>query len=557
MPVKKPVLMTVDDDSGVLRAIARDLRRQYGDRFRIVRAESGDQAIESLKKLRLTDEPVALLLADQRMPGLTGVEFLEQGLDLYPGTKRALLTAYADTDAAIKAINDADIDYYLLKLWDPPEERLYPVLDDLLQDWQATYTPTFEGIRVIGHQWSALSHEIRDFLARNQVPYQWSDIELDAEAQGLVELAGVESPTYPVVILPEGEVMEAPSTADVAAKCGLKSMPKAPFYEVVVVGAGPAGLAAAVYAATEGLKTVIVEREAPGGQAGMSSRIENYLGFPTGVSGAELARRAVTQAKRFGVEFLTADEATDLTVQDGYFATSLKAGSHLISRSVVLATGVSYRRLKATGVEELTGSGIYYGAAMTEAAAVKGEDIFIVGGANSAAQASVFFSGYAKSVTMLVRGTSLADSMSQYLIDRIETTENIHVRFGTQVQAVEGDGRLESLTLVDRDTEETETVPAAAMFIFIGAVPPTEWLGETILLDERGFVLTGTDVARDERSKTQWNIGREPLALETSVPGIFAAGDVRHGSGKHVATAVGEGSKAVMSIWEYREHAGI
>ncbi len=557
MADKKPVVMTVDDDSGVLRAIARDLRRQYGDRYRIVRAESGDQALESLKKLRLTDEPVALLLADQRMPGLTGVEFLELGLDLYPDTKRALLTVYADTDAAIKAINDADIDYYLLKPWDPPEERLYPVLDDLLEEWQASYTPNFEGIRLVGHQWSALSHELRDFLARNQVPYQWSDIERDADAETLVALAGVESPEYPVVILPDGEVLEAPTTADLAAKCGLKSAPKAPFYEIVVIGAGPARLAAAVYAASEGLKTVIIEREAPGGQAGMSSRIENYLGFPTGVSGAELARRAVTQAKRFGVEFLTADEATKLTVQDGYFATSLKGGSHLVSRSVVLATGVAYRRLKALGVEDLTGSGIYYGAAMTEAEAVRGEDIFIVGGANSAAQASVFFSAYAGSVTMLVRGTSLEDSMSQYLIDRIESTQNIHVRFGTQVEAADGNGRLESLTLASTDSGETETVSAAAMCIFIGAVPPTEWLADTLLLDERGFILTGNDVARDESSKGKWNIGREPLVLETSVPGVFAAGDVRHGSGKHVATAVGEGSKAVMSIWEYREHAGI
>ena len=520
MPDKKPVVMTVDDDSGVLRAIARDLRRQYGDRYRIVRAGSGDQALESLKKLKLTDEPEALLLADQRMPGLTGVEFLELGVDLYPETKRALLTAYADTDAAIKAINDADIDYYLLKPWDPPEEKLYPVLDDLLDDWRATYTPTFEGIRVIGHQWSALSHDIRDFLSRNQVPYQWKDIERDADAQELVALAGVESPKYPVVIFPEGEVMEAPTTAEVAARCGLKSSPKSPFYEVVVIGAGPADLAAAVYAASEGLSKVVVEREAPGGQAGMSFRIENYLGFPTGVSGAELARRAVTQAKRFGVEFLTADEATELAVQDGYLATALKGGSQLISHSVVLATGVSYRRLQATGAEELTGSGVYYGAALAEAEAVRGEDVLIVGGANSAEQAAVFFSGYAKSVTLLVRGKSLADSMSHYLIDRIESTENIHVRFGVHVQAVGGNGRLETLTLIDRDSGETETVPAAAMFIFIGAVPPTEWLDGTILLDERGFILTGNDVARDRRLKGLWNAGREPLALETSVPGV-------------------------------------
>ena len=549
--------MTVDDDSAVLRAIARDLRRQYGDRYRIVTAASGDQAIESLKTLRLGSEPVALLLADQRMPGLTGVEFLELGLDQYPDTKRVLLTAYADTDAAIRAINDADIDYYLLKPWDPPEERLYPVLDDLLDDWQATHDPVFAGIRVIGHQWSALSHDLRDFLARNQVPYQWKDIERDPDAVELVELAGVRSPKYPVVILADGEVMEAPSTAEVAARSGLKSAPKSSFYDVVVVGAGPAGLAASVYAASEGLGTVVVEAKAPGGQAGMSSRIENYLGFPSGVSGAELARRAVTQAKRFGVEFLTADEATQLAVQDGYIATVLNGETQLISHSVVLATGVSYRRLEATGVQELTGSGVYYGSSMTETAAVKGEDIFIVGGANSAAQAAVFFSAYAKSVTLLVRGTSLSESMSQYLIDRIESTENIRVRVGAQVQAVNGIGRLESLTLVGRDSNETETVPAAAMFIFIDAVPPTDWLDDTILLDERGVILTGNDVARDQRLRGRWRISRDPLALETSVPGVFAAGDVRHGSGKHVAAAVGEGSKAIMSIWEYREYAGI
>lgn len=557
MADKKPVVMTVDDDSGVLRAIARDLRRQYGDRYRIVRAGSGDQALESLRQLKVGGEPVALLLADQRMPGLTGVEFLELGLDLYPDAKRALLTAYADTDAAIKAINDADIDYYLLKPWDPPDERLYPVLDDLLADWQATYTPTFEGVRVIGHQWSALSHDLRDFLARNQVPYQWMDIERDPDALELIELAGVKSPDYPVVLMPDGVAMQSPSTEDVAAACGLKSTPRSPFYEVVVIGAGPAGLAAAMYAATEGLSTVIVEREAPGGQAGMSSRIENYLGFPTGVSGAELARRAVTQAKRFGVEFLTADEATDLTVQDGYFAIGLKSGARLTSHSVVVATGVSYRRLQATGIEELTGSGVYYGAAMSEAEAVKDEDVFIVGGANSAAQAAVFFSGHAKSVTLLVRGDSLSDSMSQYLIDRIETAENIHVRFGTQVQSANGNGRLESLTLIARASGQTETAPTAAMFIFIGAVPPTDWLSGALLLDERGFILTGNEVARDDRLKEGWSIGRDPLVLETSIPGVFAAGDVRHGSEKHVATAVGEGSHAVMSIWGYREHAGI
>lgn len=553
--MKKPIIVAVDDDAEVLQAISHDIRREYGDRFRIVRVDSGDRALDVLRQVRLADEVVALLLADQRMPGITGVEFLDQAKHLFPDAKRALLTAYADTDAAIKAINDVHLDYYLMKPWDPPEDRLYPVLDDLLEDWSAGYRPSFDGIRVIGHRWSSESHDVRDFLARNQVPFRWLDLAADPAAQEMLDLTGPGARTLPVLIFPDGSIAENPSTQHVAEKIGLRRNLDVPLYDLIIVGGGPAGLAAAVYGASEGLKTAILERHAAGGQAGMSSRIENYLGFPSGLSGEDLARRATTQAQRFGTDFLLTHEVTHLTADEGSVGVNLADGSAIRAHSLIVATGVAYRRLDVPGVAELTGRGIYYGAAVTEAASIRGEEIFIVGGANSAGQAAIYFANYASKVNMLVRGESLSASMSHYLIDRIEHAPNIDVRYHTSVAQAHGNGHLESLVLRDATTGDCKTVPARAMFVFIGAVPPTDWLKESLLCDERGFILTGPDVVA--AGKGSWKLDRDPFLLETSVPGVFAAGDVRHGSGKRVATAVGEGAMAVMSIWQYRAQAGL
>ena len=553
--MKKPIIVAVDDDPEVLQAIAHDIRTQYGDRFRIVRVESGDRALEVLRKVKLADEVVGLLLADQRMPGLNGVDFLDQARRLFPDAKRALLTAYADTDAAIKAINDVHLDYYLMKPWDPPEDRLYPVLDDLLDDWLVSYRPAFEGIRVVGHRWSPESHEVRDFLARNHASFRWLELTTDPAAQEVLDLTGAEIDQLPVVLFPDGTMLQNPTTGAIAEKIGLRRAVDVPIFDLIIVGGGPAGLAAAVYGASEGLRTAIVERHSAGGQAGMSSRIENYLGFPSGLSGEELARRATTQAQRFGTSFLLTHEVTRLSAGEGSVGACLADGSEIRAHSMIVATGVAYRRLNVPGVEPLIGRGIYHGAAMTEAASIRGEDVFIVGGANSAGQAAIFFSGYAKSVTMLVRGESLSASMSQYLIDRIDHTANIVCRYRTEVAEAKGDGHLEQLILRDASTNATETVPARAMFVFIGAVPPTDWLSDTLLVDERGFVLTGPDIA--VAAKGTWPLERDPFLLETSVPGIFAAGDVRHGSGKRVATAVGEGAMAVMSVWQHRALSGL
>ncbi len=541
----KPVILTIDDDPAVLQAIARDLRKQYGDRFRIVRADSGAKALEAVQQLKLRGTTVALFLADQRMPEMSGVEFLNQASEIFPRAKRALLTAYADTNAAIDAINTAQLDYYLLKPWDPPEEKLYPILDDLIQDWQATFKPEFQGVRVISDRWSPQSHALRDFLARNQVPYRWLDIETNTEARQLVSCAGESNnPCLPLVLLPDGEKLVKPSPADLAQQVGMQTEAANPFYDLVIVGGGPAGLAAAVYGASEGLRTVMLEREAPGGQAGTSSRIENYLGFPVGLSGSDLARRAVTQAKRFGVEILNPQEATSIRLEDNYRIVTLADGSEISCHAVILAMGVSWRRLTVPGIEKFAGAGVYYGAAQTEAAACKDEDVYVVGGANSAGQAAMYFSKYARKVRMLVRGESLTKSMSQYLIDQIDGTDNIEVLpFHSVVEAKGGD-RLEAILVKDSQTGEVKTLDTNSLFIFIGATPRTEWLDGVVERDARGFLQTGPDVTYGN----PWPLDRDRFLLETNVPGIFAVGDVRSGSVKRVASGVGEGSICVQFV---------
>jgi thioredoxin reductase (NADPH) len=544
----KPVILVVDDDPQVLRAIERDLRHNYGATYRVVRADSAAAALDALRQIKLRGEPVALLLSDQRMPHTTGVEFLEQAIAIVPDAKRALLTAYADTDAAIRAINAVKIDYYLMKPWDPPEERLYPVIDDLLESWQSSYQVPFEGIRVVGHRWSPEAHQIKDFLARNQVPYRWLDVESDAEAQRLVASAGEEA-RLPLVILSDGGVLSAPAPAGLAQKIGFRTRAELPFYDLVIVGGGPAGLAAAVYGASEGLRTVLIEREAPGGQAGTSSNIENYLGFPQGLSGGELARRAVTQARRFGVEVLTPQEVTGISIDGSCRMIRLTDGSSIGAKALLIATGVSYRQLDAPGMARLAGAGVYYGAAMTEAIACRGQDVYIVGGANSAGQAAMYFSRYANRVVMLVRGDSLAKSMSQYLIDQIGATANIVVRTHTTVAEAHGETSLQAITVAETQTGATEQLPASALFIFIGAQPRTDWLAGVVERDANGFILAGPDIGRAGRRPAGFD--RDPFLLETSVPGIFVAGDVRSGSVKRVASGVGEGSIAIQFIHRY------
>ena len=547
----KPVILAVDDDPEVLQAIARDLRHEYGDRFRVLRAESGAIALETLQQIKLRNQTVALFLVDQRMPHLSGVEFLEQALEMFPDVKRALLTAYADTDAAIRAINTTKIDYYLMKPWDPPEERLYPVLNDLLDDWMASFHPPFEGIRVIGNRWSPQSHEVKDFLARNQVPYQWLDIELSEEAQQLATYANCDKLNLPLVIFSDGSSLLQPTHVQIAERIGLQTQAEKPFYDLIIVGGGPAGLAAAVYGASEGLKTVMIEREAPGGQAGTSSRIENYLGFPQGLSGSDLARRAVTQARRFGVEILTPQEVTGIRVEDPYRFIKLSDGSEISCHALILALGVAWRRLDVPGLDRLTGAGVYYGAAQTEAMTCQGEEVYIIGGANSAGQAAMYFSKYARKVTMLVRGDSLTKSMSQYLINQIEETPNITLKVHSSVVEAKGETNLEALTIANAVTGEIQTVAATSLFIFIGASPRTEWLDGAVERDDRGFILTGPDLKHDGRRPKGWTLERDPYLLETNIPGVFGVGDVRHGSVKRVASGVGEGSICVQFVHQY------
>lgn len=550
----KPVLLSVDDDADVLRAIERDLRSQYGAEYRVIGSDSPERALDLLKQLKVRNDTVALLLADQRMPGMDGVEFLQEGMRIYPEAKRALLTAYADTNAAISAINHANINYFFLKPWDPPTEHLYPQLDDLLDDWQASYRPTFEGIRVLGTRWSPKCYELRDFLARNHVPYQWIDVETsanDPDTGRLMQALGPDAAQLPVVLFPDGSKLLESIPADVAQKVGLRTRAQTDFYDLAIVGGGPAGLAAGVYGASEGLHTVMIEREAPGGQAGMSSRIENYLGFPAGLSGADLARRAVTQAQRFGVEILSPQEAVGVRVEGPYRIIKLADGSEISCHALMIASGVQWRKLEAPGVDRLQGAGVYYGGGATEALACKDEQVYVVGGANSAGQAAMNFARYAKKVVVLVRGESLASTMSQYLIDQIKETPNIEIWARGQVAEVHGDSHLEEISVLCTDTNKIERVAASSMFIFIGALPRTEWLAGMVERDDRGFILTGPDLIRDGQHPKGWTLDRDPFLLETNVPGLFAVGDVRHGSVKRVASGVGEGSVAVQFIHQY------
>jgi thioredoxin reductase (NADPH) len=550
----KPILLSVDDDSDVLRAIERDLRSQYGAEYRVIGSDSPERALDLLKQLKVRNDSVALLLADQRMPQMSGVEFLQEGMRIFPEAKRALLTAYADTNAAISAINEANINYFFMKPWDPPADHLYPQLDDLLDDWRASYRPVFEGIRVLGTRWSPRSYELRDFLARNHVPYQWLDVELsasDPETKRLLEVLGPEGTNLPVVLFPDGTKLLESVPADVARKVGLRTRAQTDFYDLAIIGGGPAGLAAAVYGASEGLHTVMIEREAPGGQAGMSSRIENYLGFPTGLSGGDLARRAVVQAQRFGVEILSPQEAVSARTEGSYRMIKLADGSEISCHALLVATGVQWRRLEAPGVDKLQGAGVYYGGGATEALSCKGEVIYVVGGANSAGQAAMNFARYAQRVVLLVRGDGLSATMSQYLIDQIQRTPNIQIWTRASVAEVHGETRLEEISVLCSDTNKIERVAASSVFIFIGALPRTDWLGGLVERDDRGFILTGPDVIRDGQRPKGWALDRDPFLLETNVPGIFAVGDVRHGSVKRVASGVGEGSVAVQFIHQY------
>ncbi len=550
----KPILLSVDDDSDVLRSIERDLRSKYGAEYRVIGSDSPEGALDLLKQLKVRNDSVALLLADQRMPRMDGVEFLQQGMRIFPKAKRALLTAYADMNAAISAINQANINYFFLKPWDPPAEHLYPQLDDLLDDWQASYRPTFEGIRVLGTRWSPRSYDLRDFLARNHVPYQWIDVEIsanDPETKRLLEALGPESADLPVVLFPDGTKLLESLPADVAKKVGLRTRAQTDFYDLAIVGGGPAGLAAAVYGASEGLKTVMIEREAPGGQAGMSSRIENYLGFPAGLSGNDLARRAVVQAQRFGVEILSPLEVVGVRLEGSYRIIKLADGNEISCHALMISTGVQWRKLEAEGVARLQGAGIYYGGGATEALSCEGEIVYVVGGANSAGQAAMNFAKYAERVVILVRGDSLASTMSQYLIDQIKEMPNIQLWAHASVVEAHGATHLEEISILCSDTNKIERVPASSMFIFIGALPRTDWLGDLVERDERGFILTGPDLIQDGQRPKGWTLDRDPFLLETNVPGIFAVGDVRHGSVKRVASGVGEGSVAVQFIHQY------
>ena len=550
----KPILLSVDDDADVLRAIERDLRSNYGADYRVIGSGSPVEALDTLKRLKLRSDSVALLLADQRMPHMDGVGFLQEAMRIYPEAKRALLTAYADTNAAIGAINQASINYFFMKPWDPPAEHLYPQIDDMLGDWQASHRPAYEGIRVLGTRWSPKSYELRDFLARNHIPYQWIDVELsaaDPETKRLLESLGPDAASLPVVLFPDGTKLLESIPADVAQKVGLRTRAQTDFYDLAIVGGGPAGLAAAVYGASEGLKTVIVEREAPGGQAGMSSRIENYLGFPSGLSGADLARRGVVQAQRFGVEILAPQEATGIRTEGPYRIIRLADGNEISCHALMIASGVQWRRLDAPGIDRLQGAGVYYGGGATEAISCKGERVYVIGGANSAGQAAMNFAKYAERVVILVRGTSLSSTMSQYLIDQVKEMPNIQIWAHASVAEVHGESHLEEISVVCSDTNTIERVPASAMFIFIGALPRTDWLAGVVERDDRGFLLTGPDLIHDGQRPKGWTLDRDPFLLETNVPGIFAVGDVRHGSVKRVASGVGEGSVGVQFIHQY------
>lgn len=554
----KPVILTVDDDAQVLNAVERDLRKHYRGDYRIIKSTSGEEALDVVRQLKQREEPLALFLVDQRMPEMTGTEFLEKAMEFFPDSRKVLLTAYADTQAAIASINTIGLDYYLMKPWDPPEQNLYPVLDELINDWLQSTPPPYDGIRVSGTLWSPRSHDIKDFLARNRIPYLWQDIEVDSQARALVDAtlekegtAGGGLRKLPVVFFPDGTYLIEPDNIALANKVGLSTQATQPFYDLIVVGAGPAGLGAAVYGASEGLHTLMIDKEATGGQAGTSSRIENYLGFPKGLSGVELAQRATTQALRLGAELLNAQEVVRVRVETPNRYVTLSDGSELGCRALIIATGVSVRRLNAPRVEALTGAGIYYGAALTEAAYYKGQPVFVVGGANSAGQAAMFFSRFASRVTMLVRGDGLRETMSQYLIDQIQGTQNIDIWTNIEVTEAHGDSRLEKISLIHHDTGESETIPAGAMFIFIGAVPHSDLVADVVERDPSGFIITGQDLIRNGKRPMGWTLSRDPFMLEASNPGIFAAGDIRFGAVRRVASAVGEGAIAVSQVHQF------
>ena len=549
LETSRPVLLAVDDEPSVARAVERDLRRRYGRDYRVLRAGSGEEALGTLREAKLRGTPIALLLVDQRMPGMSGVELLEAALEIAPDAKRALLTAYADTQAAIDAINRVSLDHYLLKPWDPPEEQLYPVVDDLLDAWRAEAPPAADRIQLVGHRWSRESHDARDFLARNQVPFQWLDVEREDEARRLLAAAEGDG-VLPLVLFPDGGSLHGPTITELAERTGVLRRAERPFYDLVIVGGGPAGLAAAVYGASEGLQTALVERDAPGGQAGQSSRIENYLGFPVGLSGGDLARRATTQAQRFGAELLTVQQVTRIEQRGPSKVVHLAGGEELGAAAVIVATGVDYRLLDAPGVEELTGRGVYYGGSRSEGVSCRDEHVVVVGGANSAGQAAIYFAGYAQHVTILYRGDNLAKSMSRYLIDTIEDTPNITVRTNAEVAAAHGDEQLERITVRDTAGGAEQEMELAAMFVFIGARPQTEWLPDDVARDKRGFVLAGSELLLED-VRPRWRLERNPYLLETTMPGLFVAGDVRSQSMKRVASAVGEGSMAVSFVHEY------
>jgi thioredoxin reductase (NADPH) len=549
----KPVILAVDDEPEVLNAIERDLRHHFAAAYRIMKARSGAEALEATRQLKQRDTPVALFLVDERMPGMTGTEFLVEALKLYPDSRRVLLTAYADTQTAIAGINQVGLDHYLLKPWEPPEERLYPALDDLLLDWLARVRPPFDGLRVAGTALSASSYVVKDFLSRNQVPYQWVDLDADAATRELILSMPDGMSRLPVLLFADGSTMVQPTLRELADRLGMHTRPATSkaFYQLAVIGGGPAGLAAAVYGASEGLTTLLIERDAPGGQAGTSSRIENYLGFPNGVSGADLARRATVQARRFGAEIISPQDVTAIRRNDPYRVVVLADGTEIPAYAVVIASGMRVRHLDAPGVANLVGLGVYYGAALSEAALYRGKHVYVVGGANSAGQGAIFFSRFARQVTMVVRGPSLAASMSQYLIDRIKDTANIDVLLETTVESVRGSGRLEAIAL--RTGNDARELGADAMFVFIGSAPRTEMVAGLVERDPQGFILTGRDLLVAGKWPKTWTVNRDPFLYETSVPGIFAAGDARHGSGKRVATAVGEGSAAVSMVHQYLE----
>jgi thioredoxin reductase (NADPH) len=547
-----PVILVVDDEPAVLRAVERELRGHFGAEYMVVAADSGEAALDVLRRLALRDTPVALLLVDQRMPGMTGIELLAAATELAPGARRVLLTAYADTDVAIRAINEVRLDQYLQKPWEPPEERLYPALDDLLSDWRATFRPAFEGIRLVGHRWSARAHEIKDYLARNLVPYRWVDVETDAEADRLVGAAGIDPGRDPLLVFPDGSHLLAPSNSEIAEKVGLRTRPDLRTYDLVIVGGGPAGLAAAVYGASEGLRTLLVEREAPGGQAGTTSRIENYLGFPSGLTGADLARRAVAQATRLGAELLTARGVDALRLEDRYRLVTLDDGSEVSSEALIIATGVQYRRLEVPGIDPLVGVGVFYGAAITEALACRGQRVAVVGGGNSAGQAAVHLSQFASEVTLLVRGGSIEAGMSAYLVDQLRSRPNVTIRLNAGVAAVSGTDSLEAITLEDTAAGTRVELPMDALFLFIGALPRTEWLAGLLERDGAGFLPTGPALTRAADGRVPgWLLAREPFLLETNVPGVFAAGDVRSRSVKRIASGVGEGAMAVQFVHQH------